>query len=70
MLERRARFGFEVFLWQHCPIAPTTNDIGPVVVGIDGSDASLLALRHAAREAGWRGVELHVVHALDVTPAV
>jgi nucleotide-binding universal stress UspA family protein len=47
-----------------------TNDTGPVVVGIDGSEASMVALRHAAREAGWRGVEVHVVHALDVTPAV
>jgi nucleotide-binding universal stress UspA family protein len=43
---------------------------GPVVVGIDGSEASLLALRHGIREADWRGVEIHVVHALDVTPAV
>ena len=48
----------------------TKEDTGPVVVGIDGSDASMVALRHAARESRWRGVELHVVHALDVTPAV
>jgi len=40
------------------------------VVGIDGSDASIVALGHAIREAAWRGVALHVVHALDVTPAV
>jgi nucleotide-binding universal stress UspA family protein len=51
-------------------MARATNDTGPVVVGIDGSDASLVALHHATREAEWRGVELHVVHALDVTPAV
>lgn len=51
-------------------MSAATNDTGPVVVGIDGSDASMVALRHAAREAGWRGVALHVVHALDVTPAV
>ena len=43
---------------------------GPVVVGIDGSDAGFEALRHAVREAVWRGVDLHVVHVLDVTPAV
>jgi nucleotide-binding universal stress UspA family protein len=43
---------------------------GPVVVGIDGSEASLNALRHGILEAAWRGAELHVVHALTVTPAV
>lgn len=47
-----------------------STPLGPVVVGIDGSEASLAALRHGIREAGWRGVEVHVVHALDVTPAV
>jgi len=51
-------------------MAPGTNDVGPVVVGFDGSDAGIAALNRAVREAGWRGVELHVVHALDVTPAV
>jgi nucleotide-binding universal stress UspA family protein len=50
-------------------MAESTND-GPVVVGIDGSDAGFEALRHAAREARWRDVPLHVVHVLDVTPAV
>lgn len=44
--------------------------VGPVVVGIDGSEAGFEALRHAVREARWRGVPLHVVHVLDVTPAV
>ncbi|HEX2404671.1 MAG TPA: universal stress protein [Acidimicrobiia bacterium] len=43
---------------------------GPVVVGIDGSEPGFTALRHAAREAEWRGVTLHVVHVLDVSPAV
>jgi nucleotide-binding universal stress UspA family protein len=51
-------------------MATATNDTGPVVVGLDGSEASLLALRHSVHEATWRGVELHVVHVLDVTPAV
>jgi nucleotide-binding universal stress UspA family protein len=46
------------------------HDIGPVVVGIDGSEPSTRALRHALDEATWRGVALHVVHVLDVTPAV
>ena len=50
-------------------MAESTND-GPVVVGVDGSDAGFEALRHASREAGWRGVPLHAVHVLDVTPAV
>jgi nucleotide-binding universal stress UspA family protein len=44
--------------------------VGPVVVGIDGSEAGFEALRHALQEATWRGVALHVVHVLDVTPAV
>ena len=43
---------------------------GPVVVGIDGSEPGFTALRHAAREAEWRDVPLHVVHVLDVSPAV
>ena len=47
-----------------------TTPVGPVVVGIDGSEASLVALRHGIREADWRGVDAHVVHVLDVTPAV
>lgn len=51
-------------------MAAGKNEIGPVVVGIDGSDASLVALARAVREAEWRGVKLHVLHALDVTPAV
>jgi len=51
-------------------MATATDGAGPVVVGLDGSDASLMALRHAVHEAGWRAAELHVVHALDVTPAV
>ncbi|MER6671841.1 universal stress protein [Streptomyces sp. NPDC000983] len=36
---------------------------GPVVVGVDGSEQSLDAVRVAAREAGLRGVGLRLVHA-------
>ena len=36
-----------------------------VVVGVNGSMASLAALRWAAREAGLREARLHVVRALD-----
>jgi nucleotide-binding universal stress UspA family protein len=46
------------------------ESIGPVVVGIDGSEPGFLALEHAEREARWRNAPLHVVHSLDVTPAV
>jgi nucleotide-binding universal stress UspA family protein len=35
------------------------------VVGIDGSSASLAALRWAVREAGLRGTALHVVRAWE-----
>jgi nucleotide-binding universal stress UspA family protein len=43
---------------------------GPVVVGIDGSEPGFTALRHAVWEAEWRKAPLHVVHVLDVSPAV
>ena len=41
-----------------------------IVVGYDGSEQSDLALRRAIKEAGLRAAELHVVHVVDVTPAV
>ena len=41
-----------------------------VVVGIDGSDQSLVALRRAVEEARLRDAEAHVVHVADVTPAM
>lgn len=40
-----------------------------MVVGIDGSGHSLVALRRAMEEADAREAELHVVHVADVTPA-
>jgi nucleotide-binding universal stress UspA family protein len=42
----------------------------PVVVGIDGSDHSLVALRAAIDEARRRDADLHVVYITDFTPAV
>ncbi|ONH22597.1 universal stress protein [Pseudofrankia asymbiotica] len=42
---------------------PETDDRRPVVVGVDGSDLSLAALRWAAHAAAVRGVPLRVVHA-------
>jgi nucleotide-binding universal stress UspA family protein len=47
----------------------TTPPNAPVVVGVDGSDSSLAAVRVAAREAAFRGRPLRVVHAF-VWPAV
>jgi len=43
---------------------------GPVVVGVDGSEQSNHAAKMAAAEASLRGVELHVVHCMDIQPAV
>jgi nucleotide-binding universal stress UspA family protein len=42
---------------------PRLSDDRPVVVGIDGSDLSLAALRWAVHAAAVRGVPLRVVHA-------
>lgn len=39
------------------------------MVGVDGSDQSLRAVRLANDEAGWRGVALHIVHCVDMVPA-
>lgn len=41
-----------------------------MVVGIDGSDHSLVALRAAIEEARRRDADLHVVYITDYTPAV
>jgi nucleotide-binding universal stress UspA family protein len=58
-----------------CPVAVLppgwrSRKGGPVVVGIDGSEASALALEWAYREAACRGVHLDVVHAFDVVTVV
>jgi nucleotide-binding universal stress UspA family protein len=42
---------------------PRTDDRRPVVVGVDGSDPSLTALRWAAHAAAVRKVPLRVIHA-------
>lgn len=47
---------------QDTPIAARRNTL-PVVVGVDGSEASELATALAFDEASWRGVELVAVHA-------
>ena len=41
------------------------NSAGPIVVGVDGSDAALHAARWAAAEAAQRHRELRLVHAID-----
>ncbi|MGL6235625.1 MAG: universal stress protein [Segniliparus sp.] len=53
-----------------CPVAvvrghaePSQSPGGPVVVGVDGSKASDLAVAVAFEEASWRGAELLAVHA-------
>ncbi len=43
------------------PSEQPTTAVGPVVVGIDGSEGSLVALRVAADEARRRGATLEVV---------
>ena len=44
--------------------------MGHIVVGIDGSEPSLRALAKAIEEAKLRGADLHVLHAIDLSPAV
>ncbi|MCI4674984.1 universal stress protein [Candidatus Mycolicibacterium alkanivorans] len=59
----------------HCPVAVIHDDSPlmprlsqpPVLVGIDGSPASELAIAIAFDEASWRGVELVAVHAWSDT---
>jgi nucleotide-binding universal stress UspA family protein len=42
--------------------------IMPVVVGVDGSEESMLAVQWAAREAAWHGAPLRIVSAAAVPP--
>ncbi len=54
----------------HCPVAVIHDEVSsslqsprlPVVVGIDGSRASELAMEIAFDEASWRGVDLVALH--------
>ncbi|WP_216214837.1 universal stress protein [Amycolatopsis aidingensis] len=45
------------------------TSLGAVVVGVDGSDSAMQAVRWAAAEAARRNRELRLVHALDDAPA-
>lgn len=47
---------------QVSPAGGETGAVLPVLVGIDGSKASLVALAWAAEEAALRGTALHVIH--------
>lgn len=40
------------------------------MVGVDGSDQSVHAAKIAGAEAELRGVDLHVVHCVDIQPAI
>ncbi|MCZ7375985.1 universal stress protein [Micromonospora sp. WMMC250] len=57
----------------HCPVlvvrdGTTGGPDGPVAVGVDGSDASLVALGFAAERAAQRRVPLRVLHAWTPGP--
>lgn len=43
----------------------TEAPLGDVIVGVDGSERSVHALRWGAQEAAQRGTELHAVHAYE-----
>ena len=51
-------------------VVPEPKEDLLIVVGYDGSEQSDLALRRGIEEAALREAELHVVHVVDVTPAV
>ncbi|HEV2635691.1 MAG TPA: universal stress protein [Actinocrinis sp.] len=50
--------------------AQDTQTAGRIVVGVDFSENAVRAADWAAREAADRGLELHVVHALDLPGAM
>lgn len=47
------------------PTEPEHPPVPEVVVGVDGSEVSLAAVRWAAREAAARGAPLRIIHAAD-----
>ncbi|GAB1691304.1 universal stress protein [Krasilnikovia sp. M28-CT-15] len=52
-----------------CPVAVARGvrpPTGPLLAGVDGSAASLAALRHAAAEARWRQLAVEVVHVVEL----
>ena len=51
-------------------VMPDSPNMGQIVVGIDGSEPSLHALAKAIEEAKLRGADLHVLHAIDLSPAL
>ncbi|WP_051639908.1 universal stress protein [Cellulomonas sp. URHE0023] len=67
---RTGVLGAQLAAHAHCPVAVVRHDPdgpmppeAPIVVGVDGSPASLEAARVAAREAWMRGRALIVAHA-------
>ena len=72
---RTGSTGVHVAAHARCPVAVVRADpdhptasVAAVVVGVDGSSASLAAARVAAREAWMRGRPLLVVHARPTIP--
>ncbi|MEU4570336.1 universal stress protein [Micromonospora sp. NPDC023956] len=56
----------QVAAYADCPVLVARGadrTTGPVVVGVDGSELSRLAVQVAAEQAAWRGTELRAVHA-------
>ncbi|SCL26820.1 universal stress protein [Micromonospora inyonensis] len=56
----------QVAAYADCPVLVargTDRTTGPVVVGVDGSDLSRLAVQVAAEQAAWRDTGLLAVHA-------
>ena len=54
----------------HGQICQTRLGMGHIVVGVDGSEESLRALTKAIDEAVLRRADLHVLHAVDLSPAL
>ena len=72
---RTGSTGAHVAAHARCPVAVVRQDLehpltpeAPVVVGVDGSSASLAAAHVSAREAWMRGRPLTVVHARPTIP--